>query len=142
MKSKAPSWNQFPFPPGQAKPGGGSVLTVLENSASVQGALGPDLAITQGLVFHALPGSIVIAAFMSVTGTPGDAVGFVLTVGGTHVVAATQTADANGFASMSFPFLAPTAGGAVDIDIIATAAHNLTSTAIGNLVMATQLPSS
>jgi len=138
----SPSWSQHPFPPGQARPGdGGASAALLSNGASVQGVLGPALTITQSLVFQSLAGSIVIAAFMCVSASPGDPVGFVLTVAGAHVVAATVTADANGFASATLPFFASSAGGPVTIDIIATAAHNLTSTATGNLVMATQLPS-
>jgi hypothetical protein len=104
-------------------------------------ALGPATTISLSQTINAVNGNLIITAFMNVTdATPGELVQFGLNVGLSTVLSSNSIADANGYASASFTFLSPTAGGVVSIAVFATAAHNLTSSAGHNSLVITQLP--
>jgi hypothetical protein len=128
-------------PTGATGAGAASLTTLLSNNAVAFGAIGPATTISQTIDFDSLAGGMDISAFMNVTdATPGELVQFGLIVGGTTVLASNAIADADGYATVTFPYLTSTAGGAVTIEMYATAAHNLTSGTGHNFLQVTQLP--
>jgi hypothetical protein len=153
--SRRSPWASPAIPLPNAASGGGSSSSVNGNAAYAAAAnnvvtatrvLGPATTVsaTAAPITPAVSGKLSISAFMSaIDATPGQSVAFSLLSGVTTIASIVAIADASGNATASFPNVITTGnavGTPVTFSISATAAANLTTTALKDQISVIELP--